>query len=493
MRAIEIKWIVWALLCLVATFTQAQTYDLNDNIRQAYKYAIRLELDASRQLLNEESTQHPDNLLVDFVADYVDFFELFISENEERFEVLEKNKSKRLNRLKKGDRSSPYYRFCIAEVHLHWAAVRLKFEENFKAAREILAANNLLEENEEEFPGFVVNNKSLSIIHALGESVPSWVRNLVGMKGSIQLGLDEIKHVLDVAGNDPQFLFYEESLAIYSYILLYQKNDSRGAYRIIKNTRLDLSASPLLTFLGANVYQRHGHTDEAITLLSSYTPSSTAMPFLYLKFMEGKYRMYHLEQGADTYMKRFVEDFGGSHFIKEAYQKLAWYELVVNNSTSAYQKYMQKALDHGAELTDEDTQAKFEAEEGEIPQAVLLRARLLFDGQYLDRAQQELSNHPELAYDSKYKVEYLYRMGRIKHEQGSVHDALAYYDKVTKYSSSYMACNAALQMGYIYEELNDIGSAFLLFNKCLSIHPKRYKKGLHARAKTGIERIKEIR
>ena len=82
--------------------------------------------------------------------------------------------------------------------------------------------------------------------------------------------------------------------------------------------------------------------------------------------------MYRLEKGADEHIKVFIDNFRGQHFIKEAYQKLAWYELVINNNFVAYKKYIEYCMDSGSDLVDEDKQAKREAKSKHVPHPDLL-------------------------------------------------------------------------------------------------------------------------
>ena len=84
----------------------------------AYRFAISLQNDKAEQKIGEIKRNDPDNLLVYHIENYVDFFEVFINEDKERFEELEKNRERRLEKIKSGDEESPYYRFCQAEVKL---------------------------------------------------------------------------------------------------------------------------------------------------------------------------------------------------------------------------------------------------------------------------------------------------------------------------------------------------------------------------------------
>ena len=86
--------------------------------------------------------------------------------------------------------------------------------------------------------------------------------------------------------------------------------------------------------------------------------------------MYGKFKLYELDPGAQKYMLKFLNEFKGRHFIKEAYQKLAWYEIVTNEDVAAYKKYMKLCQDKGYKLVDEDKQAFKESKDKEIPNTI---------------------------------------------------------------------------------------------------------------------------
>lgn len=468
-------------------------YKFTPDIRKAYDLAIELRASESRALLSDIKKQTPDNLLIDLVEDYNDFFELFITEDSKRFKELAKNKKARFKRLESGDKNSPYHLFTKAEIHLHWAAARLKFEENFTAAREIFSAYHLLEENVEKFPDFKANKKSLSIIYALAESVPSWVRSVTGITGSIALGTDESRRLVEYAKTHEDFPFKEECYAIYAYILVYQNNQKEKAYQILKNTRVDINRSPLLTFLMANVAQKNGYNDEAISLLENRTKHAESLPFYYLDFMLGKYKMYRLDRDANTHILQFVTKFSGKHFVKEAYQKLAWYELVIAEDPESYQSYIGKTARYGAKLTDEDKQALYEHKENSVPDPILMKARMLFDGGYYKEALDFLSLHTStFSRESDAYEEYNYRIGRIHHRLRNYDQALLYYGLVCDMDrEDLFHCSSALNSGLIYEDRSEYKNAFAFYKKCLDIHPERYRQSMHQKAKTGIKRISE--
>ena len=463
-------------------------------IAEAYGLVSTLQFDSARAKIDTIRKLEPDNLLVYHIENYIDFFTIFIREDESEFKKLEKNKNLRLSKINQGDKTSPYYLFTKAEINLQWATARIKFNQKFDAAREIYRAYKFLEDNQKKFPDFIENKKSLSIIHALGESIPGVIRKIMGVKGSIELGTKEIKEVVNFTEKN-EFLFKDEAYAIYAYILFYQNNKREEAYQILNNANLDHSTSPLLCFLKANIAQKTGRNAEALQILEERPKGDSYLAFPYLDFMYGKFKLYELDTVSQDYMKKFLREFNGRHFIKEAYQKLAWYEIVTNDDIAAYKRYMKLCQREGYDLVDEDKQAQKESKDEEIPNPTLLKARLLFDGGYYNRAYSLLilNAHKFVDEESKEGLEFNYRMGRLSQELKNFRDAIMYYIKTINEGErrkSFMACNAALQIAVIFEEQENFKQAKKYFNLCLDISPKRYKNSLHQKAKSGLDRIK---
>ena len=470
-------------------------FESTPDMEEAYRLISTLRFDEGRKKIASIKENDPENKLVYLVENYIDFFTIFINEEKEEYERLSENKELRLDQIKRGDKESPYYRFAIAEIHLQWATARLKFGERTTPATEVLKAYKLLEKNNEKFPNFIANKKSLSIIHALSESLPGWVRTLMGIKGSIELGTEEIDEVVTFAEHN-NFLFREESYAIYAYILFFQNNKRREAYDLLNNGNLDHSKSPLICFLKANIAHKNGFNEEAKKILEERPRGDSYMPFPYLDFMYGRYKLYSLDTDANDYILNFITKFKGRHFVKEAYQKLAWYELALNEDISAYKKYMKLCQDQGFKLVDEDKQALKESEDKKIPNATLLKARLLFDGGYYSKAYVLLVKKSYMFIEQgDDQLEFHYRMGRISHELQNYPDAIEFYSMTInagKKSKSFMACNSALQIGLILEEQKKHIQAKRFYEQCLDISPDEYESSLHQKAKSGIERVEHF-
>lgn len=135
-------------------------FRISSGIKKAYIAISELRLLKGQKILDSLKISEPSNMMTYLIEDYIDFYRIFINEDLDEFKKLEQNKDYRLKKIESGDKKSPYYKFCTAEIKLHWAISRLKFEEYLTAVWEIKSAHDLLTENSELYPGFIINKIS---------------------------------------------------------------------------------------------------------------------------------------------------------------------------------------------------------------------------------------------------------------------------------------------------------------------------------------------
>ena len=210
--------------------------------------------------------------------------------------------------------------------------------------------------------------------------------------------------------------------------------------------------------------------------------------------MLGLSKLYRLDTDASIYFQRYLVNFRGRNYIKEAYQKMAWLSLISGDQKS-YHTLISNCLDKGAAIIGGDKNAEKEARTAAMPHPDLLRARLLYDGGYYDRAYRLLqpisANHFPV---KRSRLEYTYRLGRIAHAQKKQKEALKYYQETIEQGREeayYFACNAALQMGLLFEEQKDNRRAEIYYNMALDMRPDEYRNSLHQKAKAGLNRLRK--
>jgi len=440
------------LLSALISQTQAQYYfEYSPLTKEAYTKITSLRFAEGRVLIDSLKRAEPNNLCVYHIENYIDFFSIFINEEQAEFEALELNKNARLDMIRKGPKDSPYLLFCEAEIHLQWALARLK--DNYK-----------------------------------------WGLKLIGrLDGTIAQGKSELEEVLAYSLHH-DFIFAQETQVIYAFLLLHLDNKSDLAWQTIQQADLDPSYNPLACFAMANIAMRSGRSEEALEILRDKPSGEAYLPFYYLDLLHGYALLYKLDPSADVYIETYLNNYRGVNLIKDAYQKLAWYYLVHGN-TIAYQNNMRLCKIRGNTLVDSDKSAMKEALKEDIPNTTLLSARLLFDGGYYQEAKEMLMATPVDTYEqTRDRLEYAYRLGRINHALLDIPEAIHHYNYSIAFGINapyFYACNAALQCGTIYESLHELKEAKRYFDLCLSMNPEDYKTSLHQKAKAGLNRLKE--
>ena len=475
-----------------SVLSQKGQFTYNSEIKEIYNLITDLRLDEAKTALATLSSKDKNNLALIHMANYIDFFTLFVTENRKLYAELSKNESLRLSQIKeRSNKSDPYAKFVSGEIKLQWALVKLKFNERISAASNIYDAYRMLEENDKEHPDFINNNKSLSILFALAESVPLWLRKIIKVKGSVVLAKKQIEELHNYAQNNDYF-FKDEVLVAYAYILHYQLNDKDKAWKIIQNSDFSHVRSPMKAFIKATYALKNGKNDLALKFAKEAPRSKNYLPFYYLDFIIGKCYLQQLNPEANNYFKKYISGFNGIHYIKECYQKLAWSSLLFDLSPKEYNGYMNFVKQKGSVVTDEDIQALNEAEKGKIPDLNLLKARLLFDGGYYMKAYKLLTDNKKLEKSPESKLEYQYRMGRILQNLEQKAEAISFYSKAAsnENTSSYMVSNSLLNLGAIYEGLNNKPQALKFYNRCLATDPDEYKNSIHQKARSGVSRVK---
>lgn len=472
---------------------------MNERMQSSYTHIINLEFEEANKLLQLELQENFENRIIDFHFNYIDFLSILIGEEEKFFSIAQHSKQDRIYRIQKGDKNSPYYLYAQAEIHLQWAFARLKFEEYLTAAYEIQKAYSLLEENQELFPEFMLNKKGLGLLHALIGSIPEkyhWLLNMVGMEGSVEQGLGELKSLLK---DESLSIYHNEILFITSFLQLNMTNNE-VEYKVLLDLIEDKYTNNLLVnFAAARLSHSLGMNEFCIKVLESRPSFEERYAFYYLDYLLGMSYLYKLDfDAAKEQLHSFINNFKGSNYIKSAYHKLAWIAYLENDNKNK-DTYLKKIIDNGKSSIDEDKVALRDASKdwwynNYSTNSTLLRVRLLYDGGYYQKSLDEIQNKNSQEYSGFYD-EYWYRLARIKSKLDySDDEVVSHYQKsydLGKENSSYFSPMSALQIGLIYEKQKKFVLAEKYFEKCLAMSNFDYERGIHQKAKTALKRVSD--
>ena len=488
---------ILTLLFLFLSNPLFASFQMNVRMQQSYTHIINLEFEAANKLLHIEQIEHPDNGILVLHQNYIDFLTILIGEEKEFFSTAKDLKSDRIDFIQDGDDSSPYYLYAQAEVHLQWAFARIKFEEYLTAAYEIQKAYSLLEKNQEQFPDFKLNIKGLGLLHTLVGAIPEkyqWVTNLVGMEGSVELGLSELKSLLK---DEEMEMYHSEIIFLTAFLQLNMTNDEIAYKQLLDDIGSKYSDNYLLNFAAARLSHALGVNDLCVKVLENRPTIQGKFSFHYLDYLLGMSYLYKLEyEKSKVYFTLFLSNFKGNNYIKSAYHKLAWISFLQGEDNNYFELVKAK----GIASIDEDKVALKEANSAiknkYHTHSRLLRTRLLYDGGYYDEALLEISSVKILKKYSGFYDEYWYRLARIKSKL-NYEDVVVITNYQKSYdlgiadnqSTNYYAPMSALQIGLIYEKQNKFNQAKIYFEKCLSLSDFDYERGIHQKAKVGLVRV----
>ena len=486
--------LVFHLVMQTGIYAQKK-FDFNSNCQQAYKNIIQLKLKAGQELIDNEKKIRPNNLIPYFLENYIDFFVLFFNQDPAEYRIRKDNVQKRLQLMKEGPESSPFYLFTRSVIYYQWAAIHIKFAANWDAAWQFRRSFLLGKYNQEKFPSFAPSMMLNGAMQVAAGTIPSgyqWLSNLLGISGSIKGGMQLLQQCIN-QNDSLSVVFREESVFYYLYLKFYIENKKEEVFTFITQHQLDIRNNHLFAYLAANLALNNQDAAYAKRIIQQRNLSTEyfAMPVWDLEM--GYAEMNHLEPDAVFYLERFINQFKGRFYVKDVLQKLSWFYYLQNNQSKA-NEYRALILKKGSLDTEADKQAWNEARSGKWPNPVLLKARLLNDGGYYEEALKILAGKRSSDFSlPEEKLEFAYRLGRIYDDMGRKDEAIETYltaIKLGQQRKEYFAARAALQIGYIYESRNDPQKAMAYFQKVLDLKDHEYKNALDQKAKAGLARCR---
>ncbi|NJO86789.1 MAG: hypothetical protein HC821_01650, partial [Lewinella sp.] len=217
---------------------------------------------------------------------------------------LQPIREQRLARLEELPNTSPWRNYVMAEVRLHWALVKLRFEAYLPAFTEVNKAHKLLRDNAKSFPNFLPTYKDLGLLHAAVGSIPpkfKWGLELTtSLRGSIPEGTQEMRRALA----DRSSPFYQETAVLYAFVQLHLLNQPAAAWSTVSGLALSPTTNKLHCFVLANVAMRSGRNDRALKLLNAQQRGGTTADFPYLDFMLGMVKLRNLDEQGHGHVLR---------------------------------------------------------------------------------------------------------------------------------------------------------------------------------------------
>ncbi|GGB99048.1 hypothetical protein [Dyadobacter sediminis] len=467
-------------------------------LQKAYSEIQKLRLQPARELLNAERKTQPDNAFVPYLDNYADLHYLLISEDKNAYKQLSRLEEERLDKMAKLPDNSPYKRFLQAEIRMHWAFAKLKFGNEISGSWEIIKAYKLLEENQKKFPKFLPTLKSLGLLHVLIGSIPenyTWITRMLGLKGSIQTGIQELRKV---AEEEP--VFRQEAELIDLLLHAYTLHLSPAQLARMRQLPEEQPDNLLYHFFATTIFLKENKGEEAAGFLAKAPSGSAYIPFPFLDYLRGEIKLQRgdYENAQESYLL-FQRKYSGFNYIKDSNLKLFMCFWLDNKDQEAT-RFINKINAGGSTIVEADQSAQRFAEDflaGKISPSnkILYKARYATDGGYLLQAMKIMDAVSENSFRSwPEKTEFNYRKARIFQKSGKINQSIPYYERtltLSRKAAPGFGASAALQLGYICMDKKDKVKAAGYFKTAMSFKKHEYKNSIDNKARAALTLLGE--
>ncbi len=457
-------------------------------IIDAHNHILKLQLSQGRSILNNITPNERSQGHYYYVKNLADIVELLLEENTSLYKEYNDREDDILKELKKMDDTDPYKGFYMAEIKLQWAMVKIQYGDELNGGMGLRSAWHTIQKNMEEFPRFNPNLKTMGLLHIIFGSTPDsyqWILKLLGIKGDVIKGMEELNQV---SKSSP---FWLEANIIKALVTMNILNKPDDATADVEKLLASHSGNMLLHYLHNVTLIKSAKSESALKNLTQMLFMGDE--YLFLNMIYYQLGEIHIQKHdfarARLFYSKFLNDYKGENFVKDAWFKTAITYLLQDNEKLA-EVHFEKADDTGKTFVSADKNADGILNENQWPNKALMKIRLATDGGYYENAESILSSLNENMFDSrKEKTKYYYRQARLKHLSQQKDKAIYFYLYTIKKAGNenwYYAPNACLQTGYIYQEKGEFEKARYYFEKALSYKKHKYKSEIDVKAETAI-------
>lgn len=185
---------------------------------------------------------------------------LIFLENPKNLDLYEDDFDLQIKYLDDIPDSDPNKLFLLAELRLKYALALFKYGHELEAAWNFRLAHKHVERNLKLFPEFMANYKTSGVINIILGSIPEkhqWLLTLVGLKGSIENGNDQLDKLIN-----SNSVFRHEAIMIKSLLQSYVLNQTQQAVESFED-RIKLEG-PLIKLQNMVLYLKNSNGIKAL-------------------------------------------------------------------------------------------------------------------------------------------------------------------------------------------------------------------------------------
>gem|GEM_PF-426689 len=479
------------LLCCLSLDAVAN-YDVNENCRKAWILVMDLQVDQAKKLLADEIRANPQNYYAYYLDQTCDVFRLLINSTDAEYNAFVRNFEKKREIMNGKDESSPYYLSCYAEMELQVAVFSVMHGAQWSGLTKGYSAYKNVYRNIEKFPTFQPNRKLDGFFNVAIANLPPFVKWAISFFG-VKVNMDYGFRVLNenyLSQKNVEGINAEAAL----YIILAAKINKtpEKIYEFTKSLDTTIANTFIHSYFRANIAYRTGRNEEALKILQQIDHDEHGIADVIYSYLMGKILLRKLDPRAEYYLSRYLSHLEKKEYLKEMNYNLGIFYLLQGNREK-YLRQCEIVKKQGMDLNERDREALYDASLDYSPDLNLVKARLSIDGGYLEEFKKamksfEASHGKVLAYE----IEYHFLKGRYEVTLKNNNLAIAEFKKVIELGNGqdyYFACEAALRLGKVYQEMGQKSLAGEWYKKSIKLYKSDYYEYIEDKATKALNSL----
>ena len=301
------------LICLfllaLSAPSQAQPWHFNDSTRAAYQLVLDLRIDGARKLVASQQT-----ITSRYVLLLSNSLELALTEDRKKFRDHEDWFRQLLD--DHAGKNDPASLLLLAEAHLQWSFIYVKFGHELQGAFHLARAYELIEASRAKSTGMVPGQKTFGLVQVIMGAVPDqydWLMTLMGLGGSIEDGLAALA---DSSLLRSDFGLEASLLTCMINGFVLQKPAAAG-HLIDEIIDQENSLNRLTTYVAALLAMKDSKSEKALSLLNTMTDSDGVLPLHFVNYLRGEIFLHKAAYDtAISYYEKFLARYSGTEFQK---------------------------------------------------------------------------------------------------------------------------------------------------------------------------------
>jgi len=480
------------LLLLSLSHKAVAVYDVNENCKKAWMLVMDLRIDQAKKLLADEIRANPENYYAYYLDQTCDVFKLLINSSDAEYETFVKNFEKKRKIMDGKNEDSPYYLSCYAEMELQVSVFSVMHGAQWSGLTKGYAAYKNVYRNIERFPSFPANQKLDGFFNVAIANLPpfvKWAISFFGVKVNMEKGFRTLNQYY-LSQKNTKGLNAEAAL----YMILAAKINKtpERVYEFTKSLDPEVANTFIHSYFRANIACRTGRNEEALKTLQQITHDENGIADVIYSYLMGKVLLRKLDPMAEHYLKRYLSHLEKKEYLKEINYNLALCYFLQGDRTK-YQRQCEIVRKQGMDLNERDREALYDATLDYQPDINLVKARLSLDGGYLEEFQKAMKSF-EAGHEKiyAYDIESHFLKGRYETILKNNNLAISEFKKTIGLGEDedyYFACEAALRLGKIYQEMGQKSLAGEAYKRSIKLYKSDYYEYIEDKARKALDSL----